>query len=118
MSHEKTKEEPFCQGCDCCDEASEVIDNLMAHVADLVKRMDKSNRIARELPEFGAHVWIDEGTLMICESNTFADCGGTVAGVYANEMHGEVTAPESQIFLDSVNKEFGTTFAIDEFSGR
>jgi len=38
--------------------------------------------------------------------------------VWNEDLAGEVTAPQSQEFLDAVNSAFGTTFEMDQFAGR
>jgi hypothetical protein len=71
-----------------------------------------------KLPQYGCVVWVDDGTLYDCEANTFAEAGGTVQGAIFADEYGEVTAPQSQAFLDRVNFHLGTDFKMDEFAGR
>ena len=71
-----------------------------------------------KLPQYGCVVWVQDGTLYDCEANTFAEVGGTVQAAIATEQYGEVTAPQSQAFLDRVNFHLGTSFNYDDFAGR
>ena len=64
------------------------------------------------LEDFGCVVWLNENTIFSAEIGEF-------------ELHGtdpyyavEVTAPDSQYFLDSVNAHFDTEFYLDHFAGR
>lgn len=66
------------------------------------------------LPAFGCVVWLDDGTLYTMEANTFREGGYDI-----NYRDGvEVTAPESQAFLDAVNDRYATSFELDQFAGR
>ena len=71
--------------------------------------MDKNTVV---LEDYGCVVWVDDETLFSTEIGDFQLHGTDL--VYA----GEVTAPESQHFLDSVNAEFDTDFYLDQFAGR
>ena len=62
------------------------------------------------LDEWGCVVWVDNGVLY--SSVIHADDSVNYGD------YGEVTAPESQIFLDAVNGWLGTSFRYDEFPGR
>jgi len=70
------------------------------------------------LPQYGCVVWVEDGTLYDCEANTFEEAGGTVQSAIDAGQGGEVTAPESQAFLDRVNFHLGTDFQYDNFAGR
>lgn len=74
------------------------------------------------LPDFGCYVRVIDGTLFDCAMPAdVKETGGEVAvnGWLADEDNwGEVSAPGSQEFLDAVNREFGTSFRMDQFPGR
>jgi hypothetical protein len=63
------------------------------------------------LEDFGCVVWLDGETIYTVELGDFEAHG------MADEVTVEVTAPEGD-FLDRVNCEFGTAFALEEFAGR
>ena len=65
-----------------------------------------------KVKEFGCYVWLDGESLMECEINTFEEALTRVMDC------GEITAPDSQKFLDIANSHFGTTFQMNEFAGR
>ena len=71
-----------------------------------------------KLPQYGCVVWVQDGTLFDCEANTFAAAGGTVQAAIDAGEYGEVTAPQSQAFLDRVNFHLGTEFLFENFAGR
>jgi hypothetical protein len=60
--------------------------------------------------EFGCFVVVRDGVILTCPM--MAD------GSHASEGWGDMTAPESQEFLDEINLGFGTDFRFDQFSGR
>ncbi len=64
------------------------------------------------LPDYGCYVWISDGALFNVEGNDYEEYGA------ADEVIGEVTAPESQDFLDAVNEALGSDFRLDQFAGR
>lgn len=66
------------------------------------------------LPEYGCAVRIIDKSLQDCPLLT----GGALDGGGAEEYWGEVTAPQSQSFLDAVNRIFGTHFEMKDFPGR
>jgi hypothetical protein len=67
-----------------------------------------------DCPEYGCVVWIEKSwgkqVPVICEANDY----------YCNQARGvcDLTAPESQAFLDLINDFFGTNFRYEDFSGR
>ncbi len=66
------------------------------------------------LPEFGCVVWLDGETLYTMEANTFREGGYDI-----NYRDGvEVTAPQSQAFLDAVNDRYATSYYMAQFAGR
>lgn len=71
-----------------------------------------------KLPGFGCVVWVQDGALYNCEWNTFNEAGGTVQAAIDADEYGEVTAPQSQAFLDRVNFFLGTDFRFENFAGR
>ena len=69
---------------------------------------------ARYVKGYGCYVWVgEEGGLMGCEKGEFEDYGGR-----ESEYVYELSAPESQKFLDVVNELLGTSFRYEEFAGR
>lgn len=62
------------------------------------------------LDAFGCYVWLEDGALLACEKGEFETSG--------DEYAVEVSAPESQAFLDAVNVNLGTSFVMSEFAGR
>jgi len=63
----------------------------------------------RAIEKFGVIVAVREGVLL---------CTPIPEEGHDPEDWTEVTAPESQEFLDAVNAEFGTGFTMDQFAGR
>ena len=57
---------------------------------------------------------VDNGTLMSVAMNR----DGSLETFDGDLDWGEVTAPESQKFLDDINKKFKTKFKLDDFAGR
>ena len=76
---------------------------------DLDAEADKSEPV--KLEAFGCYVWLVEGGLIACEINDYEPAGDDTYAV-------DVSAPESQEFLDAVNAALGTTFQMDQFEGR
>lgn len=64
-----------------------------------------------ELPEFGCAVRLDDGALV---EVPLLSKGGIDYDTYPIE----VSAPETQAYIDAVNEALGTSFKLDEFSGR
>lgn len=65
-------------------------------------------------PEYGAYFKVVGSDLLEC---VMEDDGSM--GTYNGEINcGEVTAPESQEFLDGINAHFGTDFRYEKFAGR
>lgn len=73
---------------------------------------------AIEFKEFGEYYWLDDGALISCEINTFDALGRDTDEAEKQLAGGEITAPESQEFLDVINEVFGTDFKYDDFAGR
>jgi hypothetical protein len=72
----------------------------------------KSKMIPME--KYGAAYMVDNGTLMSVAMNR----DGSLETFDGDLDWGEVTAPESQKFLDDINKKFKTKFKLDDFAGR
>lgn len=68
---------------------------------------------AVKLEGFGCYVWLDDGTLYDCEINDFE-----AHGIDYDYYGAEVTAPESQGFLDVCNEVLGSSFSFNQFAGR
>ena len=82
------------------------------------RRLTGAHPWAVALPAFGCFVWIDtwQGrTVLRCES-MMAD--GSWPAFDPDNFATDVTAPESQEFLDACNAAFGISFQLDQFSGR
>ncbi|WP_224962597.1 hypothetical protein [Geomonas subterranea] len=65
-------------------------------------------------PEYGAFFMVEDGLLLECvmmDDGSMETVGGEIS-------FGEVTAPESQEFLDGINAHFGTNFRYERFAGR
>jgi len=67
---------------------------------------------AVRLNPWGCFVWLVDDTLFYAEINDFIKYGQD------DEVAGEVTAPESQDFLNAVNYALGSDFRFDQFAGR
>lgn len=68
----------------------------------------KETKDWEHLPEFGSWVCLWEGTLI-----------ETPAPLVSNfDDWYEVTAPDSQAYLDAVNNALDTNFTMDQFAGR
>jgi hypothetical protein len=63
-----------------------------------------------KLDRWGVYVWIDGG-LIACDVAEY-DAGRR------DECAVDVSAPESQAFLDDVNRALGTSYRFEEFAGR
>jgi hypothetical protein len=72
----------------------------------------KSKMIPME--KYGAAFMVDNGHLMSVAMNR----DGSLETFDGDLDWGEVTAPESQKFLDDINKKFKTKFKLDDFAGR
>ena len=72
----------------------------------------KSKMIPME--KYGAAFMVDNGHLMSVAMNR----DGSLETFDGDLDWGEVTAPESQKFLDDINKKFKTKFKMDDFAGR
>ena len=64
-----------------------------------------------KLEAFGCYVWLSDGNLIACDSRDYEKGGADFCAV-------DVSAPDSQKFLDAVNAALGTAFRMDQFSGR
>ncbi len=64
---------------------------------------------------FGCFVSVVDGTLFYCAMQTDGSPDTEDDGEF---NWGEVTAPDSQEFLDAVNAHFHTKFRMSQFSGR
>lgn len=77
-----------------------------------IEEAKKSKMIPME--KYGAAFMVDNGTLMsvaMLRDGSFETWDGDLDW-------GEVTAPDSQKFLDDINKKFKTKFKMDDFAGR
>lgn len=92
-------------------EAKEKVDTDLEWIQTVTKL--NSNMVA--LKEFGCFVSVLDGTLFACPMNLDSSPDVFDDG---RINWGEVTAPETQDFLDAVNRRFGTTFRLDQFAGR
>ena len=97
-------EAPRAQTC-CGQPAYNSGDRKDAQALSFVRRQ------AKKLEKWGVFVWVDRGSLMACEIADYDP-----KSFEGNEV--DVTAPESQNFLDDVNKALGTYFKLDQFAGR
>jgi hypothetical protein len=66
------------------------------------------------LPEFGCFVQIHDGSLLAASMMN----DGSIEMDRGEVNACDVCAPESQEFLDAVNAVFGTSYRMDQFSGR
>jgi hypothetical protein len=69
------------------------------------------NGVPIRLEDFGCVAWVEGDTIYSVELGEFEEFG------MADEVTVEVTAPEGA-FLDRLNSELGTHFALEEFAGR
>lgn len=69
---------------------------------------------AVKLDRWGCYVWLSRWKGRTYLMN--AEQGDYENG--SEEAFSEVTAPDSQEFLDAVNLHFGTDFRMDQFAGR
>ena len=79
---------------------------------ELIEEAKKSKMIPME--KYGAAFMVDNGYLMSVAMNR----DGSLETFGGELDWGEVTAPESQKFLDDINKKFKTKFKMDDFAGR
>ena len=91
---------------------------------DIKGKLEVSDRDAEDFPRcsecvppvkleaFGCYVWLWDGVLFELHISDFEEYGKNY------DLAVEVTAPASQLFLDAVNEAFGSTFRLDQFSGR
>lgn len=107
---EKASKEVFGKICRYCNRP--IANGLTVANRDAEGYPECSECGAEALHDYGCYVWLVDGTLFCVESNDFARSGT------ADEVACEVTAPESQGFLDAVNEALGTDFRLDQFAGR
>jgi len=81
-------------------------------VEEPIEEARKSKMIPME--KYGAAFMVDNGHLMSVAMNR----DGSLETFDGDLDWGEVTAPESQKFLDDINKKFKTKFKMDDFAGR
>jgi hypothetical protein len=62
------------------------------------------------MPRFGCAVRVEDGVLL--------EVPMLVNGNFDYDSEGEVTAPDSQEFLDAVNEALGTDYTMGQFAGR
>jgi hypothetical protein len=85
-------------------------------VRDLLEKSLNEAKKSKMIPmeKYGAAFMVDNGHLMSVAMNR----DGSLE-TWGGELDwNEVTAPESQKFLDDINKKFKTKFKMDDFSGR
>lgn len=68
---------------------------------------------AVKIEGYGCYVWEHEGYLLGCEAGEFEAHGG-----HDDRYAYDISAPESQAFLDKVNAALGTNFRFEDFAGR
>ena len=88
-------------------------DPLVTRARELADRLYP---VAKYLPEFRCYVWLSGGTsgaLMTCEPQEYE-----LPTQELDESAVDVSAPESQEFLDAVNKALGTSFVMSQFAWR
>lgn len=73
--------------------------------------LEPCGRVAHRLEAWGCYVWMEGHSLVACELGDYERGDEEQAAV-------EVSAPESQAFLDDVNQVLGTEFEFDQFAGR
>ena len=85
-------------------------------VRDLLEKSLNEAKKSKMIPmeKYGAAFMVDNGHLMSVAMNR----DGSLETFGGELDWGEVTAPESQKFLDDINKKFKTKFKMDDFSGR
>lgn len=81
-------------------------------VEEQIEEAKKSKMIPME--KYGAAFMVDNGHLMSVAMNR----DGSLETFDGDLDWGEVTAPESQKFLDDINKKFKTKFKMNDFAGR
>jgi len=81
-------------------------------VEESIEEAKKSKMIPME--KYGAAFMVDNGYLMSVAMNR----DGSLETFDGDLDWVEVTAPESQKFLDDINKKFKTKFKMDDFAGR
>ena len=91
---------------------SELRHTIRALLESTMNEAKKSKMIPME--KYGAAFMVDNGHLMSVAMNR----DGSLETFGGELDWGEVTAPESQKFLDDINKKFKTKFKMDDFSGR
>ena len=87
-----------------------------AHKNESVEEPIEEARKSKMIPmeKYGAAFMVDNGHLMSVAMNR----DGSLETFDGDLDWGEVTAPESQKFLDDINKKFKTKFKMDDFAGR
>lgn len=91
---------------------SELRHTIRTILENTLNEAKKSKMIPME--KYGAAFMVDNGHLMSVAMNR----DGSLETFGGELDWGEVTAPESQKFLDDINKKFKTKFKMDDFSGR
>ena len=91
---------------------SELRHTIRTILENTLSEAKKSKMIPME--KYGAAFMVDNGHLMSVAMNR----DGSLETFGGELDWGEVTAPESQKFLDDINKKFKTKFKMDDFSGR
>ena len=93
------------------ERAGAIIRSLLE--AETTTEQGRPELIAK-MDDYGAYVTVEGGTLLSAamrEDGSPEMDSGSIAW-------SEVSAPESQDFLDAVNGLFGTDFKMDQFAGR
>ena len=91
---------------------SELRHTIRTLLENTMNEAKKSKMIPME--KYGAAFMVDNGHLMSVAMNR----DGSLETFGGELDWSEVTAPESQKFLDDINKKFKTKFKMDDFSGR
>jgi hypothetical protein len=99
------------------DGAEELLDDIEAEMTD--RKLKAQVRPAPSLPwvhliEHGCAVWLVDGVLMEAPELAYR------SGIHRFdwEQATEVTAPNTQEYLDAVNAALGTSFKMSQFAGR
>ena len=85
-------------------------------IRDILEKTLNEAKKSKMIPmeKYGAAFMVDNGHLMSVAMNR----DGSLETFGGELDWGEVTAPESQKFLDDINKKFKTKFKMDDFAGR
>jgi hypothetical protein len=102
-----------------CDDDGELLDDWRPE-GEEPSAVEIEGRDYLRLEPWGCVVWLEgehPGTLFGWELGEF-DCAMAAGEFDPTDMAYEISAPDSQEFLDAVNAHFGTAYQFDEFAGR